>query len=118
MWGKYPDANGYTPDNVAIMDENVPYEIKSKAPHQKMLRLLHANGIPAELSNDADTFMCNALGYKTSLAARKTGCPTRNIFIHIPWTTEYQDRVVIEKEKIFLPSDLYYKGLELLIRNI
>ncbi len=115
---KYADADGYTPKNVPVVKGNVPYNVKSRGPNKKLLRLLLENGIPAEASNDAGNFICNSLGYTTSLAMRSAGYVNRNIFIHIPWTTAYQDRVSLEDGKIFLDHDLYYRGLELLIRNI
>lgn len=118
MNGKYADANGYAPKNMPVLNENVPYTIHSKAPHKKLLHLLLENNVPAERSNDADNFICNALGYMTSVAMRNSGYINRNLFVHIPWTTFYQDKVPHVTGKIFLDHDLYYKGLELLIRNI
>ncbi len=115
---KYADANGYAPKNIPVFAGDVPYNVKSKGPNKKLFHLLLENDIPAERSNDANSFICNSLGYMTSLAMRKAGYVNRNIFIHIPWTTAYQDKVSLEEGKIFLDHELYYKGLELLIRNI
>ncbi len=118
MNGKYPDANGYTPKNIPIIKKSAPYTIKSRAPHKKLLHTLLEHDIPAERSSDADSFICNALGYCTSLATRSNSYNERNVFIHVPWTTRYCDKVPHESGKIFLDHDLYYKGLELLIRTI
>jgi pyroglutamyl-peptidase len=118
MNGKYADANGYAPKNIPIINNKVPYSIRSKAPHKKLFHLLLENNIPAERSNDANRFICNSLGYTTSVAIRNSRYVNRNIFIHIPWTTSYKEKVLLEPGKIFLEKELYYKGLELLIRNI
>lgn len=118
MNGKYPDADGYAPKNIPVTKENVPYTVRSKAPHKRLFRLLLENNIPSERSDDADNFICNSLGYMTSVAMRNAGYINRNLFIHIPWTTPYQDKVLLDPGKIFLDHELYYKGLELLIKNI
>jgi pyroglutamyl-peptidase len=118
MNGKYSDANGYAPNNIPVLNKNVPYTIHSKAPHKKLFHLLLENDIPTERSNDAGNFICNALGYTTSVAMRNARYVNRNLFVHIPWTTPYKDKVSIEPGKIFLDHELYYKGLELLITNI
>lgn len=115
---KYPDANGYAPKNVPIVANGAPYNVKSKAPHKKLLHLLLENDVPAEASDDADSFICNSLGFKTSLAIRASKYVFRNLFVHVPWTTAYKEKVPTVPGKIFLDHDLYYKGLELLIRNI
>ncbi|PCI20135.1 hypothetical protein COB64_02390 [Candidatus Wolfebacteria bacterium] len=118
MNGKYPDAKGFDPKNIPVMEEDAPISVRSKAAHKKLFDLLIKKGIPAELSTNADAFICNALGYKTSLGTRNHRYNTRNLFIHVPWTTAYKDKVSIEEGKIFLDQNVYYKGLELLIKNI
>lgn len=119
MNGKYPDATGYSPKNIPIMQEvGAPAFVKSKAPNKKLFEALQKAGIPTERSRDAGGFICNALGFMTSLAVRRNGYLTRNMFVHIPWTTAYQDRVSIAKGKMYLDHELYYKGLELLIKTI
>lgn len=119
MNGKYPDANGNMPHNIPVLDMvSAPAVFHPKAPLKKLFSILKNNGIPVEYSNDADRFICNALGYNTSGAAKTSTSTTRNIFIHIPWTTKYADRVTISPGKIFLGHNEYYKALELLIRNI
>lgn len=119
MNGKYPDANGYNPKNMPIITgEDVSISVRSKASHKKLFEILQAAGIPTERSSHAGDFICNSLGFKTSLAARSSRHITHNMFIHIPWTTAYKHSVTIPKEKMYLDHDLYYKGLELLIRSI
>lgn len=119
MHGKYADALGYNPQNIPIWHgEKFPRIVRAKGAHKRLYELLTNEGIPAERSSDADTFICNSLGYSISIATRTTTYNKYNIFVHVPWTTEYADRVTIEPGKMFLSKELYYKGLELLIRNI
>ncbi|MES2225112.1 MAG: hypothetical protein V4478_03960 [Patescibacteria group bacterium] len=117
MQGKYPDANGYNPQGYPISTIS-PSNIRSKSAHKELLDMLKRKGIPAESSVDPDAFICNSLGYRTSLAARTNEYDIRNMFVHIPWTSDYQEKISLEEGKIFLDIDKYHQGLELLIRNI
>ena len=117
--GKYPDADGYAPKNIPILtDPNAPATVTVRCKNVKLFKLLRENDIPVEFSKDADRFICNALGYYISTASRYGPYSFKTLFVHIPWTTEYKDKVFLEEGKNFLETDLYYKGLELLIRNI
>lgn len=119
MNGKYPDANGYEPKGERILHEpHAPESVKSCAANKKLYELLLSNGIPAERSKNAEAFICNALGYNVSLATRNYDYVQKNMFVHIPWTSDYRDRVALEEGKIFLDKEKYHQGLELLIRNI
>lgn len=78
------------PDNDAAQPVDVPVVPGAPAAHfatlpvKAMLRALHDEGIPAELSLTAGTFVCNAVGFALlELAAtRAPGC--RAGFIHLP----------------------------------
>lgn len=119
MGSKYADAYGYAPQNIPIMIGRAsPYTVKAKSQANKLFKLLAENDIPAEFSTNADGFICNALGYHMSLAARTSCYIERTLFVHVPWTTDYRQLVPISSEKNYLETELYYKGLELLIRNI
>ena len=110
---------GYAPKNIPILtDPNAPATVTVRCKNVKLFKLLRENDIPVEFSKDADRFICNALGYYISTASRYGPYSFKTLFVHIPWTTEYKDKVFLEEGKNFLETDLYYKGLELLIRNI
>jgi len=52
-----------------------------------MLAALHAQGLPAEISNSAGTYVCNHIAYAMlHLAAKRRG--VRAGFIHIPFLPE------------------------------
>lgn len=117
MNGKYADAEGYMPQGIPVIEHGPP-AICSRASHKRLFDTLIKHDIPAERSEDAEQFICNALGYCTSLSAWKNDYFKRNLFVHIPWTTAYQDVVKLEPGKMFLEQEAYYRGLELLIKNI
>ena len=81
------------PDNVGAqpLDEPViaggPAAYFSTLPIKAMLRALHAQGLPAEISNSAGTYVCNHIAYAMlHLAAKRRG--VRAGFIHIPYLPE------------------------------
>lgn len=45
---------------------------------------LVAEGIPAEVSNHAGVYLCNAVLYLSQHFAERMGLPTRSMFIHLP----------------------------------
>lgn len=119
MNGKYPDAEGLDPRNKKIcIDPDTLEFISSTANNIHLANLLSASRIPVEVSANADSFICNSLGYLTSKKIMDGRTSAKNMFIHIPWTDDYKDKIAWEKEKIFLNKDLLYKAIELLVQHI
>ncbi len=119
MNGKYSDSNGYKPVNLPIsLDKNAREFLSGNTNNLSHANILYSNNIPVEISGDADTFVCNSLGYLTTKKIIEDNLDVRNIFIHIPWTDDYRSEISLGIDKIFLEKDKYYKGIELLIKNI
>lgn len=85
------------PDNAGAqpLDEPViaggPAAYFSTLPIKAMLAALHAQGLPAEISNSAGTYVCNHIAYAMlHLAAKRRG--VRAGFIHIPFLPEQASR--------------------------
>ncbi len=85
------------PDNAGAqpLDEPViaggPAAYFSTLPIKAMLAALHAQGLPAEISNSAGTYVCNHIAYAMlHLAAKRRGM--RAGFIHIPFLPEQAAR--------------------------
>lgn len=59
-------------------------------PIKAMLAALHADGVAAEVSQTAGTFVCNHVfyGLMHALATRRELKHTRGGFIHVPWLLE------------------------------
>lgn len=78
------DRHGNLPRDVSVVHEG-PTAYRSTWPEQKRLdEALHAAGIPAAMSNDAGSHLCNQLLY---LALHATASPDRSCavtFVHIP----------------------------------
>lgn len=119
MKGKYSAADGLNPNGSLINDDLfAPSVIESTGDSARLFRILQENGIPSRLSNDADTFICNSLGYQVSRYITDNHLKTKNIFVHVPWNTNYEGLVELERGKIFMDESQYYTGLTLLIKNL
>jgi pyrrolidone-carboxylate peptidase len=120
MNGKYPDSDGNIPNGLPLCDEpNAKDFLLATANNKYLADLLYSNGIPVEISKDADAFICNSLGYLTSKKILNNQFSSmRNMFIHIPWTDDYKNKINLEPSKIFLEKEKYYQAIELLIKNI
>lgn len=120
MNGKYPDSDGNIPNGLPLCDEPDAKDLLMATANNKYLAdLLFLKGIPVEISEDADTFICNSLGYLTSKKILSDQFSSmRNMLIHIPWTDDYKDKIELESTKIFLEKEKYYQAIELLIKNI
>ena len=53
-------------------------------PHRKMLGAMHKAGVPAELSQDAGTYLCNQVTYSLMHLLATEMPKTRGGFIHLP----------------------------------
>jgi len=121
MNGKYPDANGMKPDSLPIWNKPRAKDfLIATANNIYLANVLQQNEIPVELSINADAFICNSLGYLISKKILKDSSwsPVKNMFIHVPWTDDYKNRINLESTKIFLEKEKYYQAIELLIKNI
>lgn len=80
---RIPDNAGAQPIDEAIV-AGAPAAYFSTLPIKTMLEALQAQGLPAEISNTAGTYVCNHIAYAMlHLTARKRG--VRAGFVHIPF---------------------------------
>lgn len=117
MCGKYPDNDGYAPDNVPIKQVARDFYDATADPTLLTDRL-NAKNIPNEISDDADRFICNSLGYLTTRKIVTQELHITNTFIHVPWTDEYRNEVTLSPEKMYMQKAQLYEALELLLNAI
>ena len=80
---RIPDNHGAQPIDVPVVADACAAHFAT-LPVKAMLHALHAEGIPAELSLSAGTYVCNAVGFALlHLAAMHSPAP-RAGFIHLP----------------------------------
>src|SRR5262249_48366366 len=77
------DAAGKLPAGTAILAEGPP-ALTLPAPSQRLLAAARVAGLPAAVSSDAGSYLCNYLCWRASEAAARTGGPRLAAFIHVP----------------------------------
>ena len=119
MESKYADANEYKPKGIRIdAKKSAEKKLTPQVDFDFLVNLLNSKNLPVEISEDANTFICNSLGYLTTKKILENNLPIRNVFIHIPWTDDYKNKIELEPAKIFLEKGKLYKAIEILIKNI
>ncbi len=94
-----PDNAGWAPDGLPIA-ESGPETLMSTLPVDLIVRAVNAEGVPCEKSDDAGTYVCNALLYGM-LYHNKGRVPTG--FIHVPFIREqgHMNRPYLELEDVY-----------------
>jgi pyroglutamyl-peptidase len=77
-----PDADGQIPLTAAIVPE-APMALSLRAPTHRLLMAARATGVPAALSHDAGSYLCNYLCWRAAEAGR-SGAPRLIAFVHVP----------------------------------
>ncbi len=93
-----PDNSGARLEDSPI-DEEGPDGYFSTLPIRKMVNRLKENGLPAEISNTAGTYLCNNVMYTIMHEIKKSGREIPAGFIHIPASHQ-----LAAKSKRSLPS--------------
>jgi len=78
-----PDADRITPAGRAIA-RGRPARLPLPAPARRLLAAARLAGVPATLSRDAGSYLCNYLCWRAAEATRKTGGPRLAAFVHVP----------------------------------
>jgi pyroglutamyl-peptidase len=88
-----PDAIGALPAEACISKQD-PAVLASTWPASRIVARLRRIGLPAVLSHDAGSYLCNAVLYRSLAEARSMGpaALTRRGFVHIPSGLTGRDR--------------------------
>ena len=75
---------------------------------------LKKEGIPAEISNSAGTFVCNHLMYGTLLYIKENKLDIKGGFIHLPFLPEQ----VLDKGNLpYMPLEMMIRAIEIIINK-
>tara|TARA_R110000782_G_scaffold268689_1_gene365590 strand:+ start:123122 stop:123760 length:639 start_codon:yes stop_codon:yes gene_type:complete len=82
----HPDVTGFTP-----YTKTPPTVLENRRVNfTELLTELAAAGIPAQLSHDAGTYVCNHTYFTVLNAIRHAGLQTKALFVHIPMVSELE----------------------------
>jgi pyroglutamyl-peptidase len=79
----HKDNTGYLPVDEPIAEDGAD-GLFTKLPIRTMIDRLHENGLPAEISNTAGTYLCNNVMYTMLHHIKTNKLDVRSGFIHIP----------------------------------
>jgi pyroglutamyl-peptidase len=82
-----PDAFDYQPIDQPVI-EGASAAYFSTLPVKAILASLREQGIPAQISQSAGTYVCNTLFYRLMHAASRSAVPFRAGFVHLPYLPE------------------------------
>ena len=81
------DASGLLP-MMPVIEPFGPDEMPTLLPAGRINARLKRLGLPARLSRDAGTYLCNAVFYRSVLTQRELGYGGRSGFVHLPASIE------------------------------
>ena len=84
---RIPDNAGAQPGGTPIV-EGGPDAYLCRLPVAEMAAAMRAQGVPAEVSNSAGTYVCNHLMYALAHLLSRSYPGAKNGFIHIPYLPE------------------------------
>lgn len=108
---RIPDNSCQQPIDEAIQ-ENGEAAYFTTLPIKRIVKAIREEGIPAEVSNSAGTFVCNHIMYQALFAAAKADKSFKAGFMHIPFIPEQT------KNKPSLPLEESTKALKIAIETI
>jgi pyroglutamyl-peptidase len=79
---RLPDAGGHLPAVTTILP-HAPASLPLRVPALRLLAAVRSTRVPAQLSRDAGSYLCNYLCWRAAEAARDGG-PRLVAFVHVP----------------------------------
>jgi pyroglutamyl-peptidase len=81
--GVVPDASGHLPA-ARMIAPGARATLSLRAPAQKLVAAVRAAGLPAALSSDAGSYLCNYLCWRAREAVEREGISCLVAFVHVP----------------------------------
>ena len=103
-----PGADRATPSRRAIAIRK-PATLALRVPARRLLAAARAAGVPAALSRDAGSYLCNYLCWRAAESAA-AGVPCLTAFIHVPNVRRKSVRSMPRSKRLLTFSDLARAG--------
>lgn len=109
---RIPDNAGEQPCDEPVVDGGPPAYF-STLPVRRIVSALGREGVPAELSNSAGTYLCNHVFYLARHAIEAEGAPCAAGFVHVP-----QMREAASPDAPSLPLETIVSGLRIVVAEV
>lgn len=118
---RVPDAQGVKLSGVPVLETGPEIHVATWPELEATAAALNAAGIPAEVSDDCGTHLCNQVLYLALHAARESGNSCLATFLHVPLLPEQ----VIAGEPAaqrhpncpYMPLDMTLRGLDIVLKR-
>jgi pyroglutamyl-peptidase len=104
------------PEDFQPLAVDGPAAYQSVLPLGRWAGLLRRNGIPAQVSYHAGTYLCNATLYLSQYFTQQLGLKTRSCFIHLPLSTSQS--ISERQDTASLPTAMAAHGLKLILGDL
>lgn len=114
MDARIPDNAGFSPRGEQVIPDGAERLI-STLPNDETVSAIRALGLPAELSEDAGAYVCNALMYSV-LSLTEGAIPAG--FIHVPFAPEQTEGVIGRENTPSMRLDDMVRGIEKAVETV
>lgn len=105
-----------SPDHYQTLVEDGPAAYRSSLPLADWSLLLRQQGIPAQVSHHAGTYLCNATMYMSHYIAEQRCLKTRSTFLHLP--LDVSQALSNGKDLASLPAAISGRAIRLVIEQL
>ncbi len=107
---------GQSPDQFQSLIPGGPAAYRTALPLARWASLIREDGIPAQVSYHAGTYLCNAVLYLSQHVAAEKKLKTRSTFIHLPLAPQ---QVLGERQNWpTLPSEMCARGIRKILEEL
>ena len=110
-----PDTVGNSASNLPVLAEGPDRHLATWPDPEGAVAALNAAGIPAEISQDCGTHLCNQMLYLALHAAKETGMSYQATFLHVPLLPE---QVIAGEPAALRHARCAYMTLEMTVRGV
>lgn len=107
---------GQSPDEFQPLVSGAPAAYRTPLPLARWAHMIREDGIPAQVSYHAGTYLCNAAFYLSQHITAELRLKTQSTFIHLPLAPS---QVLGERQNWpTLPSEMCARGMQLILSDL
>jgi pyroglutamyl-peptidase len=108
--------NGQLAEDFQPLADDGPAAYRSTLPLAEWARKIRAAGVPAQVSHNAGTFLCNATLYWAHYWSEKKNLATQAAFVHLP--LDHSQIVARAKDLPAMPTELATRALRVILEDL
>ncbi len=109
-------AHGADPGGYAPLTDDGPVAYRSPLPLATIAARLRQNGVPAQVSYHAGTYLCNAALYYACYLAERLGLRTQSAFVHLP--LDFSQTIGFAENLPAMPSLVSAQALRTIVETL